>query len=72
MKLIIPMAGRGKRLRPQSNVTPKPLLSIAGKTVVETHPGRFQRGIAMSRYRGRLRVGPQLWPRGVAAVGDNL
>lgn len=35
MKLIIPMAGRGKRLRPQSNVTPKPLLSVAGKTVVE-------------------------------------
>ena len=35
MKLIIPMAGRGKRLRPQSNVTPKPLLSVAGKTMVE-------------------------------------
>ena len=35
MKLIIPMAGRGKRLRPQSSVTPKPLLSIVGKSMVE-------------------------------------
>lgn len=35
MKLIIPMAGRGKRLRPQSSVTPKPLLSVAGTCMVE-------------------------------------
>ncbi len=35
MKLIIPMAGRGKRLRPQSSVTPKPLLSVCGKSMVE-------------------------------------
>ena len=35
MKLIIPMAGQGKRLRPQSNVTPKPLLTVRGKSMVE-------------------------------------
>jgi len=35
VKLIIPMAGRGKRLRPQSNVTPKPLLTVRGKSMVE-------------------------------------
>lgn len=29
------MAGRGKRLRPQSNVTPKPLLTVRGKSMVE-------------------------------------
>ncbi len=35
MKLIVPMAGRGKRLRPQSSVTPKPLLSVRGRSMVE-------------------------------------
>ena len=35
MKLIIPMAGRGKRLRPHTLTTPKPLVPIAGKPIVE-------------------------------------
>lgn len=35
MKLIIPMAGRGTRLRPHSNTTPKPLLPVAGTMIVE-------------------------------------
>lgn len=35
MKLIIPMAGRGTRLRPHTHVTPKPLLPVVGKTMVE-------------------------------------
>ncbi|MCH8486509.1 MAG: NTP transferase domain-containing protein [Candidatus Cyclonatronum sp.] len=35
MKLIIPMAGRGTRLRPHSHTTPKPLLPIAGTMMVE-------------------------------------
>lgn len=35
MKLIIPMAGIGKRLRPHTLTVPKPLLPIAGKTIVE-------------------------------------
>jgi glucose-1-phosphate thymidylyltransferase len=30
MKIIIPMAGRGSRLRPQTLITPKPLVPIAG------------------------------------------
>lgn len=34
MKIIIPMAGRGTRLRPHSLTVPKPLVSIAGKTIV--------------------------------------
>ena len=29
------MAGRGKRLRPQSSVTPKPLLTVRGRSMVE-------------------------------------
>ena len=43
MKLIIPMAGRGKRLRPQSNVTPKPLLSVCGQSMVERIVAGFER-----------------------------
>lgn len=35
MKLIIPMAGMGKRLRPHTLHIPKPLLKIAGKHIVE-------------------------------------
>lgn len=35
MKLIIPMAGRGSRLRPHTLTIPKPLLPIAGKPMVQ-------------------------------------
>ena len=35
MNLIIPMAGKGTRLRPQTLTTPKPLIEIAGKTIVQ-------------------------------------
>lgn len=35
MRLIIPMAGRGTRLRPHTHVTPKPLLPVVGKPMVE-------------------------------------
>jgi glucose-1-phosphate thymidylyltransferase len=35
MKIIIPMAGAGKRLRPFTLTTPKPLLKLAGKTIVQ-------------------------------------
>ena len=34
MKIIIPMAGRGTRMRPHTLTTPKPLLPIAGKPIV--------------------------------------
>lgn len=34
MKVIIPMAGKGKRMRPHTLTTPKPLIKIAGKTIV--------------------------------------
>jgi glucose-1-phosphate thymidylyltransferase len=35
MKIIIPMAGRGTRLRPHTLTIPKPLLPIAGKAIVQ-------------------------------------
>jgi glucose-1-phosphate thymidylyltransferase len=34
MKIIVPMAGRGSRLRPHTLTIPKPLISIAGKSIV--------------------------------------
>ncbi|TCI92157.1 sugar phosphate nucleotidyltransferase [Tenacibaculum sp. M341] len=35
MKIIVPMAGVGSRLRPHTLTTPKPLTVIAGKTIVQ-------------------------------------
>jgi glucose-1-phosphate thymidylyltransferase len=35
MRIIIPMAGRGSRLRPQTLTVPKPLIPIAGKPIVQ-------------------------------------
>jgi len=35
MNIIIPMAGRGSRLRPHTLTTPKPLVHVAGKPIVE-------------------------------------
>ena len=34
MNVIIPMAGMGTRLRPLTLVTPKPLIKLAGKTII--------------------------------------
>lgn len=34
MKIIIPMAGRGSRLRPHSLTVPKPLIPVAGQPIV--------------------------------------
>ena len=34
MKIIVPMAGRGSRLRPHSLTTPKPLIAVAGSPIV--------------------------------------
>jgi len=35
MKLIIPLAGKGTRLRPHTLTKPKPLLKVAGKTILD-------------------------------------
>ncbi|MGM0587509.1 MAG: sugar phosphate nucleotidyltransferase [Bacteroidota bacterium] len=43
MKLIIPMAGRGTRLRPHTHTTPKPLMPVAGTMIVERIVETFAR-----------------------------
>jgi glucose-1-phosphate thymidylyltransferase len=35
MKVIIPLAGKGTRLRPHTHLVPKPMLRIAGKPVID-------------------------------------
>ena len=35
MKIIVPMAGRGKRMRPHTLTVPKPLIPVAGKPIVQ-------------------------------------
>jgi glucose-1-phosphate thymidylyltransferase len=35
MKVIIPLAGKGTRLRPHTHITPKPMLQVAGKPVMD-------------------------------------
>lgn len=35
MKIIIPMAGKGKRMRPHTLTVPKPLICVAGKPIVQ-------------------------------------
>ena len=58
MKLIIPMAGRGTRLRPHSHVTPKPLLAVRGKSMVERIVETFNRVLPHPLDEGVFVLGP--------------
>src|SRR6185436_17163038 len=35
MRIIVPMAGMGKRMRPHTLTIPKPLIPVAGKPIVQ-------------------------------------
>ena len=58
MKLIIPMAGRGTRVRPHSHVTPKPLLAVKGKSMVERIVDTFNRVLPTNLDEGVFVLGP--------------
>ncbi len=49
MKIIVPMAGRGSRLRPHTLTVPKPLVPVAGKPIVQ----RLVEDLA-SNFKGEL------------------
>ena len=58
MKLIIPMAGRGTRVRPHSHVTPKPLLNVKGQNLVERIVNTFNRVLPEGLDEGVFVLGP--------------
>ncbi len=58
MKLIIPMAGRGTRVRPHSHVTPKPLLPVCGKSMVERIVNTFSTVLPRPITEGVFILGP--------------
>lgn len=58
MKLIVPMAGRGTRVRPHSHVTPKPLLHVKGVSIVERIVDMFARVLPEVPDEGIFVLGP--------------
>ncbi len=58
MKLIVPMAGRGTRVRPHSHVTPKPLLSVKGRKIVERIVDTFAQVLPEVPDEGIFVLGP--------------
>lgn len=58
MKLIVPMAGRGTRVRPHSHVTPKPLLKVRGRSIVERIVDTFSRVLPAPPEDGVFVLGP--------------
>lgn len=58
MKLIIPMAGRGTRVRPHSHVTPKPLIAVKGRSMVERIVDTFNRVLPTNLDEGVFVLGP--------------
>ena len=58
MKLIVPMAGRGTRVRPHSHVTPKPLLKVKGRRIVERIVDLFAEVLPKSLDEGVFVLGP--------------
>ncbi|MCB0719108.1 MAG: NTP transferase domain-containing protein [Bacteroidetes bacterium] len=58
MKLVIPMAGRGTRVRPHSHVTPKPLLNVRGKSMIERLVDTFIRVLPGTIDEGVFILGP--------------
>jgi glucose-1-phosphate thymidylyltransferase len=58
MKLLVPMAGRGTRVRPHSHVTPKPLLTVKGRPIVGRIVDLFHRVLETPPDEGVFVLGP--------------
>ncbi|GIV62045.1 MAG: glucose-1-phosphate thymidylyltransferase [Rhodothermaceae bacterium] len=70
MKLIIPMAGRGTRVRPHSHVTPKPLLPVKGKSMVERIVDTFNQVLPRALDAGVFVLGPDFGDEVRAQLAD--
>ena len=66
MKAMILAAGRGERMRPLTDRTPKPLLRIGGQTLIERHIHALVRAGITELVINHAHLGDQL----VAALGD--
>ena len=66
MKAMILAAGRGERMRPLTDHTPKPLLAVRGKPLIEWH----LEGLARAGIREVVINTAWLEERIVAALGD--
>jgi MurNAc alpha-1-phosphate uridylyltransferase len=66
MKAMILAAGRGERMRPLTDRTPKPLLRIGGQTLIEHHIHALIRAGINELVINHAHLGEQL----VAALGD--
>ena len=66
MKAMILAAGRGERMRPLTDVTPKPLLRIGGQTLIERHVNALAAAGIRELVINHAHLGEQL----VQALGD--
>lgn len=66
MKAMLLAAGRGERMRPLTDTTPKPLLRIAGRSMIEWHILALKRAGITELVINHAHLGAQL----VAALGD--
>jgi MurNAc alpha-1-phosphate uridylyltransferase len=66
MKAMLLAAGRGERMRPLTDHTPKPLLRVAGHTLIERHIEALARAGIRELVVNHAHLGVQL----IAALGD--
>jgi MurNAc alpha-1-phosphate uridylyltransferase len=66
MKAMILAAGRGERMRPLTDTTPKPLLRIGGQTLIERHVHALARAGITGLVINHAYLGEQI----VKALGD--
>jgi MurNAc alpha-1-phosphate uridylyltransferase len=66
MKAMLLAAGRGERMRPLTDHTPKPLLRVAGHTLIERHIEALARAGIRELVINHAHLGAQL----LAALGD--
>jgi MurNAc alpha-1-phosphate uridylyltransferase len=66
MKAMLLAAGRGERMRPLTDHTPKPLLRVAGRTLIEHHIEALARAGIRELVVNHAHLGAQL----IAALGE--